>query len=119
MLLRHDMLGMGCEMTVLLTEQAVFASVIRPAADQVPRGGIHHAPGFDSKLRKALSLRIAMQSDALTNASYSARSSSVRALSFARSAGAPPLSWTFAPMRNSPTRRADTLSRHRVNGSRR
>src|ERR1035441_6220072 len=88
MLLRNDMLDMVCEMTVLLTEQAVFASVVRPAADQVPCRGIHHAPGFDSKLRRALNLRIAMKSDALTNASYSARSSSVRRPSFARSASA-------------------------------
>ncbi len=62
------MLNMMREMTVLLTEQALFASVVRPLADKVPRGGIHHTVMFDSKLRWALSLRMAMKSDALTNA---------------------------------------------------
>jgi hypothetical protein len=44
--------------------------------DGAPRGGIHHARWFDSRFRRAFSLRIEMKSDASTNDSYSARSSS-------------------------------------------
>lgn len=48
--MRNDVLDMVREVAVFLTEQAVFAPVVRRLADQVPRGGIHHT-GFDSKWR--------------------------------------------------------------------
>src|ERR1017187_4107928 len=113
------MLDVVSKMAEFLTKQAVFESVVRALADQVPRGGIHQEPSFDSRLRRAFSLRIAMKSEALTNASYSARSPSLRRPSLARSASASTLCWTFAATWNSATRRADAASRHRLNGSKR
>ena len=42
MLLRNDVLHMVTESSVLLVEQAVFATVACPAADELSRGGLHH-----------------------------------------------------------------------------
>src|SRR3989442_3982594 len=106
-------------MVALLGEQEVLTVVVRPPADKVPRGGIDHPGWFDSRFRRALNLRIVMKSDALINASYSDRSSPLRMPSFARSASTATLSWTCAATRNSATRRADSASRHRLNGSNR
>jgi hypothetical protein len=36
-----DMLNVVRQLAVLLTQQAIFTTVIRPAADKVPCGGIH------------------------------------------------------------------------------
>ena len=64
MLFRDDMLDMVYEIAVLLTEQAVFATVVRSPADQGPCLGIGQVRRFDSKLRRALSLRIVTKFDA-------------------------------------------------------
>ena len=55
-LLRNDMLNVVSGATVVLMEQAVFASAVRPLTDKVPRSGIRHPAWFDSKLRRAFSL---------------------------------------------------------------
>ena len=36
-----DMFNVVRELAVILGQQAIFAAVIRPAPDKVPRGGIH------------------------------------------------------------------------------
>jgi hypothetical protein len=36
-----DMLDVVRQLAVLLTQQAILATVVSPAADKVPRGGIH------------------------------------------------------------------------------
>jgi len=111
------MLDMECVIAAFLTEKAVFATVVRPHADEVPSGGINHVCWFDSKLRTALSRRFATNSDTVINASYSLRSSSLRRPSFARSASTATLYWIGAATRNSARRRADSASKHRLSES--
>ena len=56
---------------------------------------------------------------ALKNASYSDRSSAVSNPSFARSASSSTLAWIFGSTLNAATRRADSSSGQRLNGSKR
>lgn len=58
-----------------------------------------------------------MKSAAFTSASYSSCSSSLSKPSFARAARASTRSCTGPATRNATTRRADSLSRHRLSGS--
>jgi hypothetical protein len=53
-----------CVAAVFLREQAVFTAVIRAPADKAAEAGIHHKCWFDSKLRRALSLKMTMKSEA-------------------------------------------------------
>ncbi len=68
-----DVFDVVCQRAVLLPEQAIFAAIVRAAADQFPRCRSDHECALEVSLRWAFNFRMAMKSAALISASYSAR----------------------------------------------
>ena len=116
-LARHYVLDMMRKRATFLRKETVFATISHSASDECPCRWLHRYGASASCLR-AFSFRIARKSSALTNASYSARSSSGNRPSLARSAKASTLSYAAADTPNARMRRADSASRQRLSGSR-